>query len=153
MSHESEFFFAVGEGDLETVKSLLDEEPRLALARDKGGATALHHAAFLGNQAIGDLLLEAGAEINSLDSTHGATPTGWATEHWREHGGLLAIEIEDTLFAIRRGEADWVARFVTRHPALRSAVDGDGVALARHAATSDHPRIRQCFGDASSGSA
>ena len=136
---------AVEQDDLQAVKGLLREEPHLATARDESGATALHHAAFLGNQAIGDLLLEAGADINARDGNHGATPTGWAAEHWREHGGLLAIEIEDVVFAIRRGEADWVMRFVTRHPALRSAVDRDGIPVAQHAAQSDDPRIRQYF--------
>lgn len=153
MSKESGFFLAVEEGDLLAVEGLLKEEPRLATARDERGATALHHAAFVGNQAIGDLLLEAGADINARDGTHGATPTGWATEHWREHGGLLAIEIEDAVFAIRRGEADWVMRLVTRHPALRSAVDRDGIAVAQHAAQSDDPRIRQCFDDVPPGNA
>jgi hypothetical protein len=63
----------------------------------------------------------------------------------REHGGLLAIEIEDVRFAIERGDADWVARLVTRHPALLGAVDHEGKALRQHARESPVPRIRQIF--------
>jgi hypothetical protein len=117
----------------------------LARARDDTGATGLHYAAFQGDREIGELLLAAGSDINALDDRYGATPTGWAAESWRERGGLLAVEIDDVLFAIQRGDSEWVERLVTRHPALRVAVDREGTPLARHAAASADLRIRKAF--------
>jgi hypothetical protein len=89
--------------------------------------------------------VSAGAEINARDDEFAATPAGWAIEYLRERGALLGIEIEDALFAIRRGDAELVARLVTRHPALRSAVDREGTPLADHAAAASDPEIRRVF--------
>jgi hypothetical protein len=92
-----------------------------------------------------ELLLDAGADINARDATYGATPAGWAIHYLRERGALLAIEIEDVLFAIRRGDADWAERLVTRHPWVVDAVDREGKPLAAHAANSGDPKIARLF--------
>ena len=145
VSREALFFAAVDRRDSGEARRLLAEEPALARARDTSGATALHHAAFNGDRELAELLLSAGAEVNSRDATHGATPTGWAAEFWRERGGLLAIEIDDVLFAIRRGDDEWVGRLVERLPALRHAVSRDGVSLALHAKASGNTRLMRYF--------
>ena len=46
-----------------------------------GGATALHQAAWNGDLALVEALLEAGADPDARDDRHGGTPQGWA-----EHG-------------------------------------------------------------------
>ena len=131
------FFSEVERGDLETVRAMVSAAPKLARARDATGATALHIAALQGHRTVVELLLASGAEVNARDDEFGATPAGWAIEYLREHGALLGVEIEDALFAIRRGDAELVERLVTRHPALRSAVDREGTPLAEHADASD----------------
>jgi hypothetical protein len=145
MNDVQAFFSEVERGDLETVRAMTAAAPRLVRARDSTGATALHVAAFHGHRAIAELLLTAGAEINARDDRFGATPAGWAIEPLREHGALLGIEIEDTLFAIRRGDVELLTRLVARHPALVSAVDRDGTPLADHAAGAADPEIGRVF--------
>ena len=139
------FFSEVERGDVETVRAMVGAAPRLARARDAKGATALHVAAFHGHRAIVELLLAAGADINARDGSFGATPAGWAIEPLRERGALLGVEIEDALFAIRRGDAELLERLVTRHPALAKAVDREGKPLAEHAARSADPEIGRVF--------
>ena len=145
MDRVSDFFGAVERRDLAAVRRLLDEEPALALASDATGATALHSAAIRHDPELAELLLRAGADVNARDHEYAGTPTGWAAHFWRERGGLLGIEIDDVLFAIERGEADWVGRLVTRHPALRAAKDRSGTPLAERAAASPDPEIRRHF--------
>src|SRR5689334_4475661 len=140
-----ELFKAVEAGDSTRVGSLLASYTDLAGARDSGGATALHHAALHGHQAIVDLLLAAGADVNARDGRHHATPAGWAIEYLRERGGLLAFEIEDVLHAIRTHDRSWARRLVTRHPALSGAVDREGKRLADHARECGDPDIARLF--------
>ena len=139
------FFSEVERGDVEMVRAMVAAAPRLVRARDAKGATALHVAAFHGYRAIVELLLAAGADINARDDSFGATPAGWAIEPLRERGALLGVEIEDALFAIRRGDVELVTRLVTRHPALARAVDRQGTSLAEHAARSAE-EIARLFG-------
>lgn len=141
----SALFSAVERGDVEATRAMLAAAPELSRVRDETGATALHVAAFHGHRAIVDLLLASGAEVNARDDTHGATPAGWAIHGLREHGALLAIEIEDVLFAIRRGDVELLTRLVARHPALVDAVDRSGTALEAHAERASDPRIGQVF--------
>jgi hypothetical protein len=139
------FFSEVERGDIETVRAMVAAAPRLVHARDATGATALHVAAFNGHGAIAELLLASGAEINARDDRFGATPAGWAIEPLRERGALLGIEIEDALFAIRRGDVELLTRLVTRHSALATAVDRDGTPLAEHASAAEDPELAMVF--------
>jgi hypothetical protein len=143
------FFEAVESGDIDRVRHLLVEQPTLATARDERGATAMHHAAFRGHREIVALLCQQGADLNARDGTHDATPSGWAIHYLRELGGLLTIEIEDALYAIRTRDATWAARLVKRHPALVTAVDAQGRSLAEHARASGVPAIAALFDVAS----
>ena len=151
MDEIGQFFRAVARGDVERVRALLAAHPELARARDDEGATALHYAAFDGRQALAELLCDAGADVNARDGQHHATPTGWAIEYLRERGGLLAIEIEDLLHAIRTRDVGWARRFVARHPQLVSASDLHGRPLAAHARECGDPDIAILFEPASDG--
>ena len=147
MSEEAvnEFFALVELGDADRVRQRLAAQPELARSRDRHGATALHIAAFHGRRDLVSLLLAAGADVNARDDKFGATPSGWAIEYLRELGGLLAIEIEDVLHAIRTRDADWARRLVTRHPELVHASDAEGTTLAEHARASGVPEIITLF--------
>lgn len=151
MSKSAEFFAEVVAGQIGRVRQLLDSDPTLAQAKDGGGATPLHHAADHGNRKLVALLLERGADINARDDEWSATPTGWSIEYLREQGGLLAIEIEDLLVAIRAREGFWVQRWLTRLPALAKARDSQGKPLAQHARESGSEEIARLFEDPSAG--
>ena len=143
-----QFFDTVERGDAERITRLLDQRPDLVISRDETGATALHVAAFHGHRSIVNLLISRGAEVNARDLEHDATPSGWAIQYLRELGGLLAIEIEDTLYAVRNRDAAWVERLVTRHPALIDATDVNGKPLAEHASESGIESIARLFSSA-----
>jgi ankyrin repeat protein len=142
---DEDLFAAVRAGDYVQVCVILKHGRDAAMARDSDGATPLHYATEAGNRHIVDALLNAGADINARDAQFHATPTGWAIEYLRQRGGLLAIEIEDTLWAIASSNAHLVQRYVTRHPALRGAVGRDGVPLRVRAQESVSPEIRALF--------
>ena len=143
MSATASFFAAVERGDEDAVRGMLATNADLAHVRDAEGATALHVAAFHGHRAIVELLLGAGADINARDGAFNATPAGWAIHPLRERGALLAVEIDDLLFAIERGDVAWAARFLARHPALVGARDREGTPLATRAA--GRPEIARLF--------
>ena len=145
MDQTAAFFSAVERGDLEVVRAMVTAAPGLVRARDDTGATPLHHAAFHGHRAIAELLHEAGADVNARDGTHSATPAGWAIHYLRERGALLAVEIEDALFAIRRGDAELLGRLLARHPALATAADRDGTPLSAHALAAADPELTRLF--------
>ena len=64
---------------------------------------------------------------------------GGRIEHLREMGGFRGIELDDFVYAIRRGDIEWVARFLKRFPALCKARDTQGRPFKMLA-----QRIRQC---------
>ena len=151
MSEIASFFQAVESGDVERVRMLLAARPELARARDAEGATALHHAAFHGHRPLVTLLRDGGADLNARDGRFDATPSGWAIHYLRELGGLLAIEIEDVLYAIQTRDAKWARRLLARHPALVDATDAHGKPLAAQARESGDPAIASLFASPASG--
>lgn len=126
MSEFDKLIEAAGQGNLADVKTVLRTHPQLINQLDQSGATALHYAAFGGHRSVVQELVKRGAEINARDNKFGATPAGWAIEYLREMGGFLAIELDDLAHAIRRGDVEWVTRFLRRLPALRGASDPQG---------------------------
>jgi ankyrin repeat protein len=140
-----DLFAAVCAGDVERVREILDATPESARSRDSEGATALHYAAENGHREIVALLLDAGAAINARDARFQATPAGWAIEYLRQRGAVLGIEIEDAAYAIARGDADLVKRYVTRFPDLIDAEDARGTPLKRLAQESGNEEIARMF--------
>jgi ankyrin repeat protein len=136
---------AAKRGDVVDVRTILHRHAELINQRDQLGATALHHAAFGGHRSVVQELVGRGAEINAPDSQFGATPAGWAIEYLRELGGFLAIELDDLAHAIRRGEVEWVARFLSRFPALRGARDTQGKPFKLLAQESGNQEIANLF--------
>jgi hypothetical protein len=141
----AELFAAVMSGNVERVRDLLALDPAIVNVKDNEGATALHYATFNADREIVRLLVEAGANINARDDRFGATPTGWAIEYLREKGGLLGIEIEDVLYAIREKDVRWLRRMLTRLPALAKATDKQSKPLSEHAAESGNAEIARLF--------
>lgn len=70
-------FSAAQTGDIETVKSLLDDGMDVN-ATTKYGATALSFAAEKGNLELVTLLVDRGAELSPQDTFYNATPLTWA---------------------------------------------------------------------------
>jgi len=83
--------------------------------------------------------------VNSRDERYDATPAVWAIEYLRELGGLLEVEIEDMLFAIRRGDTGWARRILARMPALANCNDREGKPLHQYAEESGHPGTARRF--------
>lgn len=94
---------------------------------------------------MGKILTAEPALATAKDDEFGATPAGWALEYLRERGGLLGIEIEDVLFAIREGDVRWVRRWLVRLPALARATDARGKPLSQHARESGREEIARLF--------
>ena len=141
----AEMFSAATSGELARASKVLASDPGAARAKDDEGATPLHYAALSGHREIVELLLASGADVNARDDRFSATPAGWAIEYLRERGGLLAMEIEDVLFAIRENDVRWVRRFLTRLPALAKAKDAQGRGLSEHAARCGNDEIARLF--------
>ena len=136
---------AISQGDVNQVRTILNENRELVHQRDDLGATVLHYATFSGHREIVQLLLDRGAEINATDDRYGATPTGWAIEYLRELGGYLSIELNDLAFAIEHGDVRWVARFLRRFPTLRAGSDTEGRPFRQIAEESANPEVVALF--------
>jgi len=132
---------AAKQGDLAGIAGVLDRHPEIINRRDAQGATALHYAASSGHRAVVQQLVRRGADAHAKDAELGATPAGWAIAYLREMGGFLGIELEDFGYAIRKGETEWVARFLQRFPALRGANDNSGQSFRTLAQQSGNPEI------------
>lgn len=145
MSELARLIEAAKQGDLEGVKAVLRDNAELINQKDASGATALHYATFGGCRSVVQELVRQGADVNIRDGKFGATPTGWAIEYLRELGGFLGIEMEDLAHAIRRGEVEWVTRFLRRFPALRGASDANGRSFKLLARESGHREIADLF--------
>jgi hypothetical protein len=82
---------AAKRGDLAKVRSLVDRDPSLVAAKDKGGETPLHWAAFSGNVDLVRFLLDKGAEIDAT-SGRGLTPLAYTAVQGRIQAAGLLIE-------------------------------------------------------------
>ena len=96
-----ELFDAARDGDLATVKRLIDEGLDVD-TKTKYGATALAYAVDKGHIEIVRFLIDKGADVNSTDTFYNATPLAWAgmNERYEIAGVLLengATGADDTL--------------------------------------------------------
>ena len=77
-----EIIQAARAGDLSKLGALLEQRPDLAQAKDeRPGATALHYAAWAGQEGAAGLLIDYGADINLNDDAYESNPIGWAREN------------------------------------------------------------------------
>ncbi|HLY60718.1 MAG TPA: ankyrin repeat domain-containing protein [Terriglobia bacterium] len=146
MSDLDNLIAAVGQGNMEQANAILDADNGLVNQKDASGATPIHYAAFNGHRDMVRLLVERGADVNSIDNQYTATPAGWAIEYLREMGGFLGIELGDFAYAIQQKDAKWVARFLKRFPALQNARDTTGTPFQTLARESGDPEIARLFG-------
>lgn len=76
------FIKAAKNGDIATLKTLLEEDSSLLEAKDKDGSTALHCAAWKGHQAVVTFLLASGANVNAHnENDHWGTTALHAAAH------------------------------------------------------------------------
>lgn len=136
---------AASSGDVEAVRRIVVGHPELINQKDADGATALHYAAFGGHSDVARLLVGHGADVNARDGKFNATPAGWAIEYLREMGGLLGIELNDFAHAIRRGDEEWVIRWLKRFPSLHDGRDSDGKTFRQLAKECGKPAIADLF--------
>lgn len=144
MTDFEQLIVAAISGNYTKVTDLLDADPHLINKKDQDGATALHWAALNGRRDIAQLLLQRGADPNSLDNLYNATPAGWAIEYLREYNAFLGIELQDFAHAIQQNDTPWVARWLQRFPNLRNATAPDGTPF-RQLANQATKEIQQLF--------
>jgi uncharacterized protein len=77
-----------GQGDL--VELLIDKGAAID-GRNAGGFTPLHAAAYVGDAAIAELLIERGADVNDAQNKAGVTPLFPAVEEDHEEVAELLI--------------------------------------------------------------
>ena len=69
---QKEILKAAKSGDAGRVRELVKLDPSLMSVRDSDGSTPLHCACWKGHEAVVDVLLQAGADVNAEN----------ANEHW-----------------------------------------------------------------------
>ena len=82
---------AAKQGNLEKVRTLVDKDPALVAARDKGGQTPLHWAASSGNLDLVRFLLDKGAAVDAKNA-RGLTPLAFTVAQGRIQAIGLLIE-------------------------------------------------------------
>jgi len=81
------------------------------------GYTALHAAAFAGNNEAVKVLLKHGANVRARDSKYCGTPAGWARHAGHHDTADLILEADIDIFeAISADRADRVAQILDRDP-------------------------------------
>ena len=82
---------AAKQGNLEKVRSLVEGDPALVAAKDKGGLTPLHWAAFSGNLDLVRFLLDRGAAVDAKNA-RGLTALVFTAAQGRTQAAGLLIE-------------------------------------------------------------
>lgn len=78
MSVQESFFQAVQQGDLSEVWNLVCDHPKLVQAQDASGLFALHWAARLNQVPLAQVLLDYGADLESVHRPTFSTPLKYA---------------------------------------------------------------------------
>lgn len=112
-------------------------------ARDDGGATALHHAAWRGLADVIAALLEGGANRQLRDRQYDATPVGWANESGQRRimDILLEHEPADLVDASWLGDVARVSSLLKNDPSLAHTTEDGRASPLRGAAFMGHTEI------------
>jgi ankyrin repeat protein len=131
MDGVGEFLEAVKGADIARVRDLLRSHPQLAAASDDTGDTGLHRAASLGNLALLNLLLDAGAPVDAVRGD-GSRPIHCAIRRGRKPalnagaaaGILLAKGAAYNIFlATVFGDHDYIREALSRDSSLANFED------------------------------
>lgn len=132
-------FEAAALGDVDHLRSVLDEEPSRATAYSGDGFTALHFAAFFGHPDAVSLLIDRGAEVDAFGR-------GWMTGT-ALHSGASRLQSEVVRVLLEAGASPDVRQSGGWTPLHAAAMNGDLVSVelllaagADAAATNDEGR-------------
>ena len=81
----AEIHDAAESGDTKALESLLKQDAKLAMLKDKAGDQPLHHAAQKGQVEAARLLLDSGADVNARGFDD------WTPLHWAAKSGSKAL--------------------------------------------------------------
>jgi len=126
-------------GRTDELAASIAADPAKARARDAGGYTPLHLAAWNGQAATAALLLDAGAEIDARNG-RGETPLGLAAVYENEDGMAEVIDLllergaaADVFTAVRLPLVDAIAALLDADPGLVHIRNRYGRTPARYA--------------------
>jgi len=132
-------FAAAVLGRTDLIDTLAAADPSLVHARDAGGYTPLHLAAWNGKADTAALLLDAGADADALNE-RGETPLALAVIYENEHGMAEVIDLllergshADIFTAVRLPLPDTVARLLRENPGLARTANRYGRTPAQYA--------------------
>lgn len=105
----------VGSGRVEVVEALLQLGARCDIANRREGGTALHNASSVGNTAIIQMLLRAGASLSDV-SAMGCTPLGLAAFHGHREAVLILLQAGANVNAVQHtGESPLISAAYNGH--------------------------------------
>ena len=156
---------AVADDDLARVEGLLSADPRLSNRGDALGRRPLHRAVDASSQAMVDLLLRHGADIDRAgfsaedrlggDGFRPITLALWHTPYWRQrndyamvrhlidHGARYTITVAAAL-----GDEDRIRELLGQYPALANDLESCGKRPLSAAAERGHGEIVDALLDA-----
>ena len=116
LASDADIFTAAEQGNLETVKNLVQEDPQRATASDERGYTPLHKAAYNNRLSTAEYLLSQGADINAV-SRNGSTPL---------HGAASYGHLEIVRLLLEKGASADVVNAGGFTPLLGASAAGHG---------------------------
>lgn len=87
-------FDSAAVGRTRGLEALLEDEPELARAWSPDGFTALHYAAYFGQEDAARTLLERGAEVNAVARNESLTVTPLHSAASAGHPGIVKLLLE-----------------------------------------------------------
>ncbi len=142
MEQES-LFNAIREGNLDTVRDLMERSPGLINASDQRGSTPLILAAYYNQAPIVDYLLEKGAGVDETDGAGNTALMGCCFKGYTEVAGKLIEAGADVnklnslgssclIYAVTFNQLE-IARLLLKNGADRHVKDAKGLTAIDHA--------------------
>lgn len=134
---------AASKGDVNKIKALLQSDPKLVSSKDKLGNTPLHLAAFHGQTAATQALIDAGADVNAKNSYGPYTPGDlWQVLSSNNHQDpvtLLQVHGVDTRDMANGYTALDLAIFSSRHKEVLNLLLAKGADVNAKASSGASP--------------